>query len=211
LWWICSCWGQLDEGEVRAVDRLLRLKAAGGDQALSHSATLICAVVSAQSASVKLGPDMCEDCRRAQGRRSSAALAAPTPGRALACPHCGMLAGDRARAAALPPALAALAQAAVFPQLKAATLHRLVERWAASRPATGPHQRAASDSYVGLTVPGFLDEAQRQLAAARRGACLPDQRPPAMALSAADTMLGRHAGVLVRAGAASASSRGSSA
>lgn len=185
------------------MDRLLRRKAAGADQAQSRSAALVCAVMSAQSASVKLAADMCEDCRRAQGRRSSAALAAPTPDRALACPHCGLLIGDRARAAALPPALAVLAQAAVFPQLKAATLHRLVECWAASR--------LASDSHVGLTVAAFLGEAQRQLASARRGACLPDHRQPAMALSAADTTLSRHAGVLARAGAASACSRGSSA
>lgn len=190
---------------MRAVDRLLRHKTTEGGRVQSRPTALVCAVVSGLKTAVQLATTMCEACRRAQGRRNSAALAAD---QALACLHCGLLVGESARAAVLPPALADLAQAAVFPQVKASTMHRLAERWAAARPTAGQSQ---SDSHVGLSVASFLEEAERQLAAAKRGVFLPEQRALDMALSATETVLGRHVGVLVRAGATNASSRGSSA
>lgn len=190
---------------MRSIDRLLRPKAAR-----SASRTVVCAVISSTSSTqVQLSKSMCGLCQAAHGRGLLNPQPSPSPDRSLACPHCALIQGPAARAALLPPGLAEMAQAAAFPHLKAATIHRLAELWAAKSPQRSELQD--SESHVGLGVRSFLDEAERVLAGCRRGAAPLDPQSPAMALSATDAVLGRHSRVLSRAAAASISSRASSA
>ncbi|RLN95208.1 hypothetical protein BBJ28_00025548 [Nothophytophthora sp. Chile5] len=191
----------LTDSEVRAIDRFVgpkeRTKRKSGPQ------PLVCVVVSEPGADVPFAKATCAACRRSQGRRVSQEMATtpevgaldPPP---MACPHCGLVAGASARTTLLSPALAEETQAIVYKHVKAATLHRLAEVWAAtwravasnSAPPSRHGRRHTDDSsHLGLTPTSFFAEVDKQLAAAKRGVFLPEHHVPEMALSAKDTVL----------------------
>ncbi|GMF19794.1 unnamed protein product [Phytophthora lilii] len=120
----------------------------------------------------------------------------------MACPHCSLVAESSAKSALLSPVLAEMVQAIVFKHVKAATLHRLAEAWAAndstggssSAPPSRHGSRHYGETYLGLTPFSFFTEVDKQIAAAKRGAFLPEHHIPEMALSAKDTVLAQQPG-----------------
>ncbi|KAK1946963.1 hypothetical protein P3T76_000973 [Phytophthora citrophthora] len=207
----------LTDSEVRALDRFVgskqRLKRKGGRR------VLICVVISAAGVDIPFSTAVCQACRRAQGRRVSQELAASAERRAreppvMACPHCSLVSESSANSTLLPPVLAEIAQTIVYRQVKAATLHRLAEKWAvdevqdgsSSAPQSRCGPRRSEETHWGLTPVSFFSEVDKQLAAAKGGAFLPDHHKPEMALSAKDTVLCHQLGRLAEGvGARSAS------
>jgi hypothetical protein len=162
---------------------------------------LVCVVISAAGSDIPFSKTMCQACRRAQGRRVSQELTTSTEGRTrepplMACPHCGLVGESSAKAALLSPVLAEMAQAVVYKHVKAATLHRLAEMWAAddSKGGSSSGLRYSGESHLPLTPVSFFSEVDKQIAAAKRGSFLPEHRVPEMALSAKDTVLAQQAG-----------------
>lgn len=117
----------------------------------------------------------------------------------MACPHCSLVTESSGKTALLSPVLAEMAQALVYKSVKAATLHRLAELWAAdtgeaARPllrAVAPALRrnsSGSDPVFVLCRGGQADrrgQARRVLTRAPH---------PEMALSAKDTVLSQQHG-----------------
>lgn len=196
----------MNENDARPIDRLVRKKSLSDKQ--SQASTVVCAVASSSKA-VDFATTMCIDCRRAQGRRLSAEMSKGSVERPLACPHCGLLVGDAARTIVLSPALADLAQAVVYPRVRATTLHRLAERWqrlqsapvALAQGGEGRSSASGSTGCLGLSVASFFEEVDKQVAAAKRGIFLSEHAVPAIALSTSDTVLTRSAPVSSRDGA----------
>ncbi|KAG7385881.1 hypothetical protein PHYPSEUDO_000943 [Phytophthora pseudosyringae] len=188
----------LTDGEMRAIDRFV-----GPKESMKRKAgrrVLVCVVVSAAGSDIPFAKTMCPECRRAQGRRVSQELTASTESREpplMACPHCSLVGESSAKTALLPPVLAGMVQAVVYKHVKAATLHRLAEMWAAdegkggssSAPPSRRTLRHDGETHLGLTPFSFFSEVDKQIAAAKRGAFLPEHRVPEMALSAKDTVL----------------------
>ncbi|GMF18040.1 unnamed protein product [Phytophthora fragariaefolia] len=194
---------QLTDSEVRAIDRFVgpkeRTKRKTGRR------VLVCVVISAAGHDVPFSKTMCQACRRAQGRRVSQELVASEERAArepplMACPHCSLVTESSTKTALLSPVLAEMAQALVYKTVKAATLHRLAELWAADDITSGlaPESRRGprlyGETHLGLTPFSFFSEVEKQIAAAKRGAFLPDHRTPEMALSAKDTVLSQQHG-----------------
>ncbi|KAG7394720.1 hypothetical protein PHYBOEH_004791 [Phytophthora boehmeriae] len=192
----------LSDDEFRIIGRCVgskeRLKQKNGPP------MLMCVVISAPGSDIPFSKAMCAACRRAQGRRVSQELAASTERGArepppMACPHCSLIVPPSAKTTLLSPVLAEMAQVIVYKHVKAATLHRLAEMWAAGdKPATNnsaPPSRGGrrnyGDSHLGLTPASFFAEVDKQLAAAKRGAFFPDHQTPEMALSTNDTMVAK--------------------
>uniref|UniRef100_K3XA95 FAM194 C-terminal domain-containing protein n=1 Tax=Globisporangium ultimum (strain ATCC 200006 / CBS 805.95 / DAOM BR144) TaxID=431595 RepID=K3XA95_GLOUD len=199
----------LDDFEVRSIDRCVRQK----DKA-RPSESLVCVVVSSPLVDVSFASGMCSECRRAHGRR----IRSESPSRKrdaplLACPHCGILSAE-SMTSVVPAVLADVGQIFVYKNVKAATMHRLAERWSIalqgqrsgassltsssssrSFPPTSnsSSQRGDGDSFVGLTVDSFFKEIERHWAAGKRGLFLPEHHVPGMALSAIETVLANQA------------------
>ncbi|KAL3674138.1 hypothetical protein V7S43_000084 [Phytophthora oleae] len=193
----------LTDSEVRAIDRFVgskqRMKRKGGRR------VLVCVVISAAGSDIPFSTTMCQACRRAQGRRVSQELAASSESRTrepplMACPHCSLVGESSANSALLPPVMAEIAQAIVYRHVKAATLHRLAEKWAVGEAQDGsssaPQSRRGKETHWGLTPFSFFSEVDKQIAAAKRGAFLSDHHMPEMALSAKDTVLSQQLGRL---------------
>lgn len=183
---------QLDDFEVRSIDRFVRHR-----EKARTPASLVCVVVSSSLVDVQFASGMCTSCRHAQGRRvSSESVSRKAADVALACPHCGILPAE-SMSSLLPAVLADVAQVFVYKHVKAATMHRLAEMWSAlRRPISGPTSStissisgSGSSGFVGLTVDSFFQEMERHLAAGKRGAFFPEHQVPAMALSANETVL----------------------
>ncbi|ETK73569.1 hypothetical protein L915_19518 [Phytophthora nicotianae] len=190
----------LSDSEVRAIDRFIgpkeRMKRKAGRKAL------VCVVVSTAGCGVPFSKTLCQACRRAQGRRVSQELAASVERSTrepplMACPHCSLVTESSTKTTLLPPGLAEMTQAIVYKHVKAATLHRLAEMWVAdegrggsrSAPASAGGPRHCGETHLGLTPFSFFIEVDKQIAAAKRGAFLPEHHIPEMALSAKDTVL----------------------
>ncbi|KAG6585090.1 uncharacterized protein IUM83_08395 [Phytophthora cinnamomi] len=192
----------LTDSEVRAIDRFVgpkeRTKRKAGRRAL------VCVVISAAGYDVPFSKTMCQACRRAQGRRVSQELVASAERATrepplMACPHCSLVAEPSGKTALLSPVLAEMAQALVYKSVKAATLHRLAELWAADKggSSSAPASRRGrhyGETHLGLTPFSFFSEVDKQIAAAKRGAFLPEHHTPEMALSAKDTVLSQQHG-----------------
>lgn len=194
---LCTGIHQLDDSDVRAIDRFVRPK----DKS-KPSAYLVCVVVTRPQTAVQFATAMCVACRRAQGRRISPELSGTCGGSkvsetALACPHCGIIAiapsATSAASLLASPVLADLARVLVYGHVKATTLHRIAELWASSSSASVPLARASlspqmqTDRHTGLTVDSFFSEVERHWAIGKRGVFLPEQQMPPMALSTSDT------------------------
>lgn len=191
---LCTGTHQLDDSDVRAIDRFVRSK----DKSKA-SAYLVCVVVTRPQTAVQFATAMCVACRRAQGRRISPELSGPGGGSklsetALACPHCGIIAmapsATSAASLLASPVLADLARVLVYGHVKATTLHRIAELWASSsstsiRASSSPPTQG--DRHTGLTVESFFSEVERHWAIGKRGVFLPEQQMPPMALSTCDT------------------------
>ncbi|KAG3101488.1 hypothetical protein PI124_g14682 [Phytophthora idaei] len=195
----------LTDTEVRAIDRFIgpkeRMKRKTGRK------VLVCVIVSAAGSDVSFSKTMCQACRRAQGRRVSQELAASAESsarepRLMACPHCSLVGKSSAMTTLLSPVLVEMTQAVVYKHVKAATLHRLAEMWAAdeargganSAPSSARGPRHYGETHLGLTPFSFFAQVDKQIAAAKRGAFLPDHRIPEMALSAKDSVLSQQVG-----------------
>ncbi|KAG4235175.1 hypothetical protein PC116_g16697 [Phytophthora cactorum] len=195
----------LTDTEVRAIDRFIgpkeRMKRKTGRK------VLVCVMVSAAGSDVSFSKTMCQACRRAQGRRVSQELAASAESsarepRLMACPHCSLVGKSSAMTTLLSPVLVEMTQAVVYKHVKAATLHRLAEMWAAdeargganSAPSSARGPRHYGETHLGLTPFSFFAQVDKQIAAAKRGAFLPDHRIPEMALSAKDSVLSQQVG-----------------
>lgn len=193
---LCTGIHQLEDNDVRAIDRFVRPK----DKS-KPSAYLVCVVVTRPQIAVQFATAMCVACRRAQGRRISLELSSTGNGSkvsetALACPHCGIIAmapsATSAASLLASPVLADLARVLVYGHVKATTLHRIAELWA-SGPSASVLARASSspqtqgDRHTGLTVESFFSEVERHWAMGKRGVFLPEQQLLPMALSASET------------------------
>ncbi|POM72799.1 Hypothetical protein PHPALM_10432 [Phytophthora palmivora] len=185
----------LTDNEVRAIDRFVgpkeRMKRKTGQR------MLVCVVISATGSDIPFSKTICQACRRAQGRRVRQELVTSTASRELplmACPHCSLIDDASVKTVLLSPMLVEMAQAIVYKHVKAATLHRLAEMWAAedgksSSSSASRGSRHYGESHLGLTPFSFFTEVDKQIAAAKRGAFLSDNCTPEMALSAKDTVL----------------------
>lgn len=197
---------QLTDTEVRAIDRFVGPKERTKRKAARRA--LVCVVITAAGYDVPFSKTMCQACRRAQGRRVSQELAASADRATrepplMACPHCSLVAESSGKAALLSPVLAEMAQALVYKSVKAATLHRLAELWAADTGGSSSAptlRRHFGETHLGLTPFSFFSEVDKQIAAAKRGAFLPEHRTPEMALSAKDTVLSQQRGRQVSEG-----------
>ncbi|KAJ0399577.1 hypothetical protein P43SY_009636 [Pythium insidiosum] len=172
-------YGLLEDTEVRAIDRLVQPR--GKTRA---SPSLVCAIISTPHCEVAFASSMCDDCRRAQGRRVSSASTSSDDA-PLACPHCFIISAT-SKVTVVSPAVAETAAILVYKHIKAATLHRLVERWLQLQ----QHRMASTtENYAGLTVESFFIEMEKHYANAQRGSFLPDSAIPPVALSAAEVVL----------------------
>ncbi|GLE03801.1 hypothetical protein PINS_up012703 [Pythium insidiosum] len=171
----------LDDAEIRAIDRLVQPRG----KTRNNSPSLVCAVVTSPHCEVAFASSMCDDCRRAQGRRVSSASAASDDA-PLACPHCFII-STASKVAVVSPAVAEAAAVLVYKHLKAATLHRLVERWLQQQQQQQQHR--LTSNYAGLTVESFFAEMEKHYASAQRGSVFPESAIPPVALSATDAVL----------------------
>ncbi|KAF1330789.1 hypothetical protein FI667_g4710, partial [Globisporangium splendens] len=117
----------LDDFEIRSIDRYVRQK----DKARSLE-SLVCVIVSSPLVDVSFASGMCSGCRRAHGRLiRPESLSRKRDAPPLACPHCGIISAE-SMTSVVPAVLADVGQAFVYKHVKAATMHRLAERWSSA-------------------------------------------------------------------------------
>jgi hypothetical protein len=198
----------MEEKELHSLIRFLRPKEQG---ARIEDHPMVCAiVVSKPLIEVQFSTTMCIECKKNQGKRIRSAdneiVSSSIPfARALACAHCGIImmtkkkTEDKISSSIVPPILEEIGDFFIYKHIKATTLHRLTERWAAINRTSTSNTNSSSihtsssitsmKSHKGLTVPSFFQEMEWYLNQAKSGIFLPNNYIPEIALSATDTIL----------------------